>query len=119
MLTFAEMQSVMARKHREKQINLAELSKLREVFERDWAILVSAVELTLQTMAALPGLVQQFRLKAGDAVQLSTAIWLKDNIEAGGDNRISKILEFGVADRELGEIARQCGLIVFNPEDEL
>ena len=59
-LTFAEMQSVMARKHREKQINLAELSKLREVFERDWAILVSAVELTLQTMAALPGSYNKF-----------------------------------------------------------
>jgi predicted nucleic acid-binding protein len=48
-LTYAEMHSVMARKHRERQISLRELSGLRAIFERDWALLVSAVELTLQT----------------------------------------------------------------------
>jgi predicted nucleic acid-binding protein len=117
-LTFAEMHSVMARKHREKQISLKELSRLRETFERDWAILVTAVELNLQTMAALPALVEQFRLRDGDAVQLSTAVWLKNNIEAVGDTRTSKVVEFGVADRDLADIARMCGLVVFNPEGE-
>jgi regulation of enolase protein 1 (concanavalin A-like superfamily) len=70
-------------------------------------------------MTALPRLVQQFRLKAGDAVQLSTAIWLKNNIEAEEGAHLSKVLEFGVADRDLAEIARKCGLVVFNPEEEI
>ena len=117
-LTFAEMHSVMARKYREKQISLMELSRLRDAFEKDWEIRVSTVGLNLQSMAPLPKLLEQFRLKAGDAIQLSTAISLKRKIEADGESRESGDLEFAVADRNLAEIASRCGLLVFNPEEE-
>jgi hypothetical protein len=118
MLSFAEVHSAMAHKHRNREISSVELSRLRESFERDWENLVHAVELNQQTMAALPGLVEQYPLKAADAIQLSTALWLKNNMEAGKYSGVGRVLEFGVSDQILAESARKCGLVVFNPEDE-
>jgi len=118
-LSFAEMHSAMARKYRERQINLLQLSRLRETFERDWETLVHAVELNQQTMEAIPGLVEQYPLKAADAIQLSAALWLKNNIGAGKYSRVGNVLEFAVSDQVLAESARRCGLVVFNPEHEL
>ena len=108
-LSFAEVHAAMARKYREKQISSAELSKLRKTFERDWEISVSAVELNQQTMKALPRLVEQYPLKAADAIQLSAAFWLKNNLEAGKYSEAGMVLEFGVSDRHLAEIAASAG----------
>ena len=69
-------------------------------------------------MAALPELVQEYPVKAADAIQLSTAIWLKNNIERKRRySGKSKMLEFGVSDQILADSARKCGLVVFNPEE--
>jgi uncharacterized protein len=118
-LSYAEVHSAMARKYREKQIRSAELIRLRESFERDWEIKIIAVELNQQTMAALPGLLEMYPLKAADAIQLSAALWLKDNLDAGKYSAAGKVLEFGVSDHILAESARKCGLVVFNPEEEI
>jgi predicted nucleic acid-binding protein len=117
-LSFAEVQAAIARKYREKQISSVELTRLRESFGRDWEIFVNAVELNQQTMAALPGLVEHFPLKAADAIQLSAALWLKDSMDAGKYSGAGNVLEFGVSDQILAESARRCGLVVFNPEDK-
>ena len=117
-LSFAEVHSAMARKYRERQINQADLSNLRKVFERDWEDLVHEVEINLQTMAALPGLVEQYPLKAADAIQLSAVLWLKNNMEMGKYSRAAKVLEFCVSDQTLADCGRKCGLVVFNPEEE-
>jgi predicted nucleic acid-binding protein len=114
-LCYAEMHSAMARKFREGQISSAELSRMRQSFERDWETLVHSVELNRQTMAAIPGLVEQYPLKAGDAIQLSAALWLSKVLSAGIYSGASKGFEFGVSDQILAECARKCGLIVFNP----
>jgi predicted nucleic acid-binding protein len=117
-LSFAEVQAAIARKYREKQISSVELTRLRESFGRDWKIFVNAVELNQQTMAALPGLVEHFPLKAADAIQLSAALWLKDSMDPGKYSGAGNVLEFGVSDQILAESARRCGLVVFNPEDK-
>ena len=117
-LSFAEVQAAIARKYREKQISSVELTRLRESFGRDWEISVNAVELNQQTMAALPGLMEHFPLKAADAIQLSAALWLKDSMDAGKYSGAGNVLEFGVSDQILAESARRCGLVVFNPEDK-
>lgn len=117
-LSFAEVHSAMARMYRARQISSVDLSRLRENFERDWETLVNAIELNQQTMAALPWLVEQYPLKAADAIQLSAALWLKENIGAGKYSGADKVLEFGVSDQILAESARKCGLVVFNPEEE-
>jgi predicted nucleic acid-binding protein len=116
-LSFAEMHSTMARKYREKQIDSEELARLRENFERDWVVLVNAVELNQQTMAALPRLFETFPIKVADAIQLSAALWLKQNLEAGKYLGVSQVLEFGVSDKSLAASARKSGLVVFNPEE--
>jgi len=117
-LSFAEVHSAMARKYRERQINQEDLSNLRKVFERDWEDLVHEVEINLQTMAALPGLVEQYPLKAANAIQLSAVLWLKNNMEMGKYSRAAKVLEFCVSDQTLADCGRKCGLDVFNPEEE-
>jgi predicted nucleic acid-binding protein len=117
-LSFAEVQSTIARKHREKQITSQEFTRLRETFESDWTILFTAIDCDLETMGRLPQLVELYPLKAGDAIQLSTAIWLNEGIQSDVSPRAKEVLEFGVADRALAAIADKCGLRVFNPEDE-
>lgn len=118
-LTFAEVHSALARRHRERLLTSQELVKGRELFLSDWSTLLNVVELNLQTMAALPKLVEQFPLKAADAVHLSTAIWLNGTIRSHLSPHVKEVLEFGVADRDLAEIAGKCGLRVFNPEDQV
>jgi len=118
-LSYAEVHSAMARKYREKQIRSAELIRLRESFERDWEIKIIAVELNQQTMAARPGLLEMYPLKAADAIQLSAALWLNNNLSAGKYSGAGQVLEFGVSDLILAESARKCGLVVFNPEEEI
>jgi predicted nucleic acid-binding protein len=80
---------------------------------------LNVVELNLQTMAALPKLVERFPLKPADAIHLSTAIWLNGTMHSEDSPHVKEILEFGVADRDLAEIAGKCGLRVFNPEDHV
>lgn len=116
-LSFAEVHAAIARKHRQRVISRRELVRLRKTFERNWEALINVVELNPQTMAALPELVERYPLKSADAVQLSAALWLKSNMEAGRYSGAGRVLEFCVSDQILAESARKCGLIVFNPEE--
>ncbi len=119
LLSFGEVHAALARAYRMKEINLGELIRLREAFEGDWLFGLSALDVNLHAMTALPKLVEQYPLKAGDAIHLSTAFWLKDTIRLRTRGaRAGESIEFGVADRSLGLIAQKCGLRVFNPEDE-
>jgi predicted nucleic acid-binding protein len=118
LLSFAEVHAAIARKRRENQISAAAFANLREQFERDWSNLVEVIDLNSRTMAALPGLVARFPLKAGDAVQLSTALWLNEELKDVVSQSGKSPLEFAVSDQILVSAARACGLTVFNPEEE-
>ena len=116
-LTFAEVHAAIGRKYREKELNAIGREKLIDDFLSDWFFSLSILELTPNTMSALPSLCQLYSLKASDAVHLSAAFWLKDALrlrvrgfDGGGD-----VVEFGVFDRRLGEAALKCGFRVFNP----
>ena len=115
-LTFAEVHAAIGRKYREKEMSANEREKLIEHFLSDWLFSLSILELTANTMSALPSLCQLYSIKASDAVHLSAAFWLKDAIrlrvkdfDDGAD-----VVEFGVFDRRLGEAALRCGFRVFN-----
>lgn len=119
LLTFGEVHSAMSRAHRMGKLSTVELHRIREEFRSDWEIGLSPVEVNVQTMKALPRLVEEYPLKAGDAIHLSTAFWLKDRLRARGNGgRIENSVEFGVADARLAEVVADCGLQVFNPEQE-
>jgi predicted nucleic acid-binding protein len=117
-LSFAEIHSSIGRKFRSKELNFQDFKKVREEFMEDWLFSLSVLDLDSGTLSALPHLVEQFDLKAGDAIHLSAAFWLKDEITLRVIGRPGEPVEFGVADRQLARIARQCGFCVFNPEDE-
>jgi hypothetical protein len=109
----------MSRAYRTEKLDALELTRIREAFESDWLIGLSALDVNVHTMTALPRLVEQYPLKAGDAIHLSTAFWLKDTLRLRGHHTRSEgSVEFGVADRHLGEVAAECGLQVFNPEHQ-
>lgn len=119
LLTFGEVHAAMSRAHRMKKLSAVDLNKIREEFQSDWEIGLSPVEVNVQTMKALPKLVEEHPLKAGDAIHLSTAFWLNDTLRARGHSgRLEHSVEFGVADARLAEVAADCGLQVFNPERE-
>jgi hypothetical protein len=118
-LSFGEVHSALARIYRMKEMSAAELARLRDAFESDWLIGLSALEVNLHAMASLPKLVERYPLRAGDAIHLSTAFWLKDTIRLRTRGALAgEPIEFGVVDRSLGLIAEKCGFQVFNPEDE-
>jgi len=116
-LSFAEVHAAIGRKYRDKELTVNEKGKLVDEFQADWLSSLSILELTTNTMSALPTLCEQYFLKASDAIHLSAAFWLRDAIrfnakgfEGGGD-----VVEFGVSDLRLGEAALKCGFQVFNP----
>ncbi len=118
-LTFAEIHSAIARKFREREFDSREFIRIRDAFQEDWFFSISKLDLDLKAMIALPRLVESYSLKAGDAIQLSTAIWLRDSLLVGvWSGKAGETVEFGVADNQLAKVALECGLQVFNPELE-
>jgi uncharacterized protein len=116
-LSFAEVHSALGRKFRAGELTSHQLSQVRDEFENDWLFSLSILDLDVGTMSAISQLVEQYDLKAGDAVHLSAAFWLRDGIRIGrAQGRPAEFVEFGVADKQLAGIARRCGLRVFDPE---
>jgi predicted nucleic acid-binding protein len=119
LLSFAEIHSAIARKFREKEFNAQEFDRLREAFRDDWLFSIGKLDIDLNSMTALPRLVETYSLKAGDAIHLSTAVWLKDSLRIGKwRGEVGETIEFGVADSRLAKIAVECGFQVFNPEQD-
>ena len=118
-LSFGEVHSTIGRKFRERELNAREIARLRELFEQDWLFSLSVLDLNPRTMSALPRLTEKYPLRAGDAIHLSAAFWLKDSIQASEtDLHPGESVEFGVSDKRLGSIAIQCGFQIFDPEDQ-
>ena len=119
LLCFAEVHSAIARKFREKEFDEREFNRLREAFREDWLFSLGKLDFDLNSMNALPRLVETYSLKAGDAIHLSTAFWLRDSLRKGKwRGEAEETVEFGVADNRLAKVALECGFQVFNPEGE-
>ena len=116
-LSFAEVHAAIGRKYRDRELSVNEKGKLVDEFQADWLSSLSILELTTNTMFALPSLCQQYFLKASDAIHLSAAFWLRDAIRLSGKGFEGggNVVEFGVSDLRLGEAALKCGFQVFNP----
>lgn len=117
MLSFAEVHTALTRAFRMKRLTLEDLARSREAFMNDWLVGLSAIEVNMQTMTALPILVETYLLRAADAIQLSATIWLRDSLRLQRRGSAQDELEFGVADVRLGQAAASCGFAVFNPEE--
>jgi predicted nucleic acid-binding protein len=116
-LSFAEVHSSLGRKFRAGELSSEDLTRVREEFESDWLFSLSVLDLDVGTISSISQLVEQYDLKAGDAIHLSAAFWLRDAIRLGRfRSGAEESIEFGVADKQLARIARKCGLHVFDPE---
>jgi predicted nucleic acid-binding protein len=116
-LSFGEIHAALAQAYRLKRLTAEGLRLSRDAFLNDWLIGLSAIEVNVQTMTALPGLVENYLLRAADAIHLSAMIWLRDTLHLEGHRPAHQDeLEFGVADLRLGEAASKCGFRLFNPE---
>jgi predicted nucleic acid-binding protein len=119
LLSFGEIHTAIARAYRMRRLAAEDLTRIREAFLSDWLVGLSPIEVNVETMTALPGLVENYPLKAADAIHLSAAFWLWNSFRLRTHRPIPEHeVEFGVADQRLGQIALKCGLQVFNPEDE-
>jgi uncharacterized protein len=117
LLSFGEIHAVLARAHRMKKLSADDLAGIRAAFLNDWRLGLSAVEVNVHTMAELPRLVENYPLRASDAIHLSAAFWLMDTLQLRGRRPVRKDeFEFGAADLRLAQAATKCGLPVFNPE---
>jgi len=117
LLSFGEVQTALARAFKVDRLTRQDLIGSREAFLNDWLFGMSSIEVNIHTMTALPELVENYPLKSADAIHLSAAIWLRDRLRLRGHRLVPKDeVEFGVADRRLGQAAEKCGLLVFNPE---
>jgi hypothetical protein len=95
------------------------MARLRKSFLNDWLFSLSILDVDSRTMSQLPRLVEEYELRAGDAIHLSAAFWLKNGIRLHGrPDRQDESVEFGVADKRLAKVAQECGFQMFNPEDE-
>lgn len=115
--SYAEIHAVIGRKYQNGEITGGDYEAMTEKFIRDWIFSLNLLDLDEKTMADLPGLAKRYRLKAGDAVHLSSAVWLRHMCQlvpsfVAGEQR----LEFAVSDKQLAQFARECSLEVFDPE---
>lgn len=76
-LTYAEVHATLARMLRTGAISEDEHSELVDAFEVDWAE-TNRVPLDAETLALIPSLCVRHPLRASDAVQLASAISLRE-----------------------------------------
>lgn len=106
-VAYAEVHAALARKRREGGLTKPVFRTIVSAFEADWPaydqILVDSA-----TLAEVRRLVGKHALPAYDAIHLSAALWLRDQL--GG------AIEFWVSDDRLETAARKERLTVVNPE---
>ena len=101
-LTYAEIHSALARKHRERWLSRKSFQMVRRAFDREWAIL-ERVRITDEVLSRVPRLLERYPLRANDALQLSSALLF------------SPALVFVSSDLRLLEAADGCRLKAWNP----
>jgi predicted nucleic acid-binding protein len=106
-LTWAEMHSTVARWRREGR---APESKCRAVLQEFDDVWNSCIEIGLDqaVQEQIPALVQKYPLRAGDAVQLASALTLRES---------GVVFGFATADRRLAWAAEAEGLQVWGAPD--
>ena len=113
-LSYAEIHSAFAKKARKKLLTARELRRARRQFESDWAFGISIVPLDAGVLASVRDSVSRFPLSGADAVQLASALWLRNSLQAAKSG-IGNLI-FGTSDERLLKAALGYGLQVFNPE---
>jgi predicted nucleic acid-binding protein len=117
-LTYAEIHAIIARREREKLLSVNEANELHDHFDVDWTFELSPVELAVGVLVFLRTIVKAHPLRGTDAVQLGSALWLRDAARLGaGPGKYNERVEFSSSDRQLCIAAQKFNLQIFNPLD--
>jgi predicted nucleic acid-binding protein len=109
-ISLVELYSALNRQLRKKSINNLRYSRLSFVVSRIWNSQYLIVLTTTQVLEAARQLVEQYPLKAYDAVQLASAIQARQSLPPGSASII-----FLSADQQLLSAAKAEGFATDNP----
>jgi uncharacterized protein len=111
-LTYAEILAAFARRSRENPRFRKETELAHKQFQQDWKSVLTRIDLNDDVLRYVSKLVDAHPLRGADAVQLSSALWLRDTVSTGHSNAV----KFACSDRQLAHAAQSEGLPVFNPD---
>jgi uncharacterized protein len=106
-LAYAEILSAITRRHKAGDIAASAFEDIKKAFKADWSSFV-VVEMRVEVLQFLDGIIDRHALKGADSIHLSTALWLKT---AMGDDAV-----FVASDLELIKAAKAEKLKTFNPQ---
>jgi predicted nucleic acid-binding protein len=115
-LTYAEIHATLARRTRKKLLSLDEAALVHDRFDTDWVLSLSLIELGVGVLGFVPAIVKAHPLRGADAVQLASALWLRDTARLSNKQGQQEAIVFGSSDRQLVTAAQKYNLDVFNPE---
>ena len=120
-LTYAEIHAIFARRERENLLSADEAKKLHDGFDIDWTLELTPIDLAVGVLSFVRTIVNAHPLRGTDAVQLASALWLRDAARVGASptprDRQDREVEFSSCDRQLCLAAQKFGLQVFNPQE--
>ena len=108
-LSYPEILSAFARKHRTNEIGHGLLHSAINKFEGDWLQLY-VIEFSDEILQPIKQVSQKYPLKAADTVHLASALWLRSSTKAD--------VTFVASDSRLLEAAQRENLQIVNPLDE-
>ena len=115
-LTYAEIHAIIARREREKLLSANEANELHDRFDVDWTFELNPVELAVGVLGFVRTIVKAHPLRGTDAVQLASALWLRDAARLGaGPGKYDEHVEFSSSNRQLCIAAQKFRLQIFNP----
>lgn len=115
-LTYAEIHAIIARRNREQLLTSKEAEELHDRFDADWVFELSPVELAVEVLVSVRGIVGAHPLRGADVIHLASALWLRYAAKLGaGPAKQDRRVEFSSSDRQLCIAAGKFGLEVFNP----
>ena len=106
-VAYAEVHAALARKRREGGISAAQLRSITHAFESEWPA-YDQILVDRTTCAHVRRLVLRHPLRGFDAIHLSAALWLQEQIGP---------IEFWVSDDRLITAASKERIPVVNPEE--
>jgi uncharacterized protein len=108
-LSYPEILSAFARKHRTNEIGHGLFHSAINKFEGDWLQLY-VIEFSDEILQPIKQVSQKYPLKAADTVHLASALWLRSSTKAD--------VTFVASDSRLLEAAQRENLQIVNPLDE-
>lgn len=113
-ITWVEVLSALSRLQREGAITKTALSREARALEKHFRYEYQVVELNRTTTKLAGKLVQRHPLRAYDAVQLASALRLRENYRSAENASFT----FVTSDIRLSQVATSEGLFVFNPVEQ-